>query len=74
MSLVEVGRTCKEYRESINLYQYDVAKDVGCSKENVSAFERGKNNNASILLWYIAKGLVFDADLLEEVCLNGADV
>lgn len=74
MDLVAVGRTCQEFRESINLYQYDVARDLGCSKENVSAFERGKNNNASILLWYIAQGLTFDRDLLREVLINGQNV
>lgn len=52
-----VGMRCKEYRETCALYQSDVAEETGYSKENVSSFETGRNNNAVILLWYIDHGL-----------------
>lgn len=56
-SLREIGRRCKRYRTDIGLYQSDVAKDTGYSIENISSFENGRNDNARILLWYIAHGM-----------------
>lgn len=63
-----LGRICKRFRmEKTNATQADVAQDLCYVKSNVSAFEQGRNNNASILLWYIMQGL----DLREE--LNNAE-
>lgn len=57
MDTIEIGQRCKEFRESLGVLQSDVAAETGYSKENVSAFETGRNNNARILLWYIEKGM-----------------
>ena len=58
MNNKELGAICRAYRESLGLLQSDVAKDVNYSKENVSAFENGRNNNARILQWYLEHGLI----------------
>ena len=60
INLQHIGKVCKRHRETLNLYQYDVAKDVGYSKENISSFERGRNDSAIILLWYLLHGLEVD--------------
>lgn len=64
MTKLEIlGSKCKLFREKLGLYQYDVASDVNCSKENVSSFECGRNNNALIYDWYVQRGLY-----LSEIC------
>lgn len=60
ISLKVLGDVCRQHRLSRGYYQCEVAAAVGCSKENVSAFENGRNNNAKILLWYIQHGLTYD--------------
>lgn len=60
ISLKDVARRCKEYRLTQGYYQIDVARDTGYSVENVSSFETGRNDNARILLWYIAHGMTYD--------------
>ena len=57
--LHHIGQRCKAIREKLGLKQSDVAVEIGCSKENISAFECGRNNNAIILAWYIAHGFVY---------------
>ena len=57
MTLKELGRRCKKYRIERGYYQIDVAKGTGYSIENISSFERGRNDNARILLWYFDKGM-----------------
>lgn len=57
MNLKELGARCKQYRESIGLYQYHVAEETGYSTENISAFETGRNDNSRILLWYFMHGM-----------------
>lgn len=56
--LASLGEYCRMARMKKGLLQLDVAKDIGCSPQNVSCFERGENNNALILLWYIKNGLL----------------
>lgn len=56
MTNKELGALCKAYRERLCLKQSDVAADVGYSKETVSAFETGRNNNALIFCWYVRHG------------------
>lgn len=51
---------CKSFRSSIGITQNEVAAMVDYSVENVSAFERGRNRNYEILLWYIDHGLTED--------------
>lgn len=55
--LKEIGKKCKEYRIKAGYKQTDIARDLGFSMENISAFETGRNDNALILLWYIAHGM-----------------
>lgn len=58
--LKSIGKRCKEYRQKLGFYQSHVAKDTGYSKENVSSFENGRNDNVRIFLWYIEMGLFDD--------------
>lgn len=53
----EIGQRCKKFRERLGYYQSDVANQTGYSKENVSAFENGRNDNVRIFLWYVEMGL-----------------
>lgn len=55
--LKEIGKKCKEYRIKAGYKQIDIARDLGFSMENISAFETGRNDNALILLWYISHGM-----------------
>ena len=59
MTLKQVGLMCKTYRRAIGFLQRDVAADTGYSVENISAFERGRNDNLEILLWYLSKGMTY---------------
>lgn len=65
--LERIGGECKAYRERLNLLQSDVAADIGCSKENISAFENGRNNSARIFAWYIENGLQINRRLTDEI-------
>ena len=58
--LKTIGQRCKEYREKLGLYQSHVAEQTGYSKENVSAFETGRNDNVRIFMWYVEMGLFDD--------------
>lgn len=60
INLKELGRRCKRFRMSHGYIQMQVAEDTGYSKENVSAFETGRNDNSRILLWYVLHGLTID--------------
>ena len=61
MNIKELGEKCRRFRIMKSYLQSQVAQEVGCSKENVSAFENGRNDSAIIFLWYIRKGLkVYD--------------
>lgn len=55
-NLKNLGERCKNFRKDLRLKQSEVAADLGCSVENVSAFENGRNGNLQILLWYVKKG------------------
>lgn len=59
-NLKELGRRCKQYRIEHGYFQVDVAADTGYSSENISAFETGRNDNATILLWYFAHGMEYE--------------
>ena len=43
-------------RKLDNVTQKQVADELGCTVQLVSAFECGKTNNASMLIYYIKKG------------------
>lgn len=62
ITLEQIGAFCRVTREKLGYLQRDVAQEVGCSKENISAFETGRNNNALILFWYVEHGLMLIKD------------
>lgn len=65
VNLIKLGQICKKHREQMGLYQYNVADDIGYSKENISSFECGRNDSAIIFLWYLVNGL--DLDSVKEM-------
>ena len=57
-----IGTICKNHRERLGITQNRVAKDVGCSVKNVSAFENNRNRSLRVFCWYLFNGL----DIREE--------
>ena len=48
-----IGAMCANYRRYYTDFsQQEVADDVGCSREAISKFERGRVCNGVIFLWY----------------------
>lgn len=62
---MNLGMICKAYRKSQGFHQHDVAREIGCSIKNISAFENGRNRNYEILMCYVRRGLIVD-NLMEE--------
>lgn len=56
-TMAAVGADCRKLRHEKGLRLKDVAQETGYSVENIQAFERGRNRNALILLWYLYNGL-----------------
>lgn len=70
MDMRRLGAMCKQYRKyTLKVSQRELAGDIGVTGQNVSAFERGRNNNARILLWYIEHGI--DIANVIRGCNNG---
>lgn len=66
-NMITIGNRCRQYRKNVlKVTLSDVAESTGYSKENISAFECGRNANSLILLWYISKGI--SVDQLMGVC------
>ena len=65
--LKEIGLRCKLFRIEQGYTQEQVAMEIGYTKENVSAFECGRNNNCRILMWYIAHGMNIDNIALQTI-------
>lgn len=64
----KIGEYCRNFRNNeLKLTQFDVSKQIGYSKENISSFENGRNDNVVIFLWYVNKGLFdyIDFDVLD---------
>lgn len=61
-----LGHVCKCFRRSIDKRLSDVAREVGTTFQNVSAFERGRNNNANIFVWYVRHGLNNGFELFQQ--------
>lgn len=55
--LTLIGQECKAFRESLGVPRKLVAEDLGCVVQNIYSFEKGTNNSALILLWYLSNGL-----------------
>lgn len=51
-----IGYFCKRWRIANNYTLQDVAEFTGYGKDNIIKFEQGKNNNMTILLWYVIQG------------------
>lgn len=64
-TLKTIGHAASEWRREHGIRQLDIAIELGTTFTNISAFERGKNDSANILLWYILHG--FDPLESEEV-------
>lgn len=65
--MFRVGLNCQNYRRVHTAYTQDkVAKELGCSIENVSAFENARNDNYVTLLWYLKHGMTLE-QVLEGV-------
>lgn len=64
-TLKVIGRAAGDWRRENGMTQLDIAIELGTTFTNISAFERGRNDSATILLWYILHG--FDPLESEEV-------
>lgn len=56
LDLKKIGRECAKVRREHGYTQLEVAEELHMVRTSVSNFERGKNNSASILAWYILHG------------------
>lgn len=52
-----IGQACRKFRKDRGITLYEVAKNVCTSMENVSMFESGKNDCATIYNWYLQMGM-----------------
>lgn len=51
--LHDVGLLCRDYRIANGQTLKDVSIRMGCSISTIGYFERGHNNSAKILMWYV---------------------
>lgn len=56
IDIIDLGKSCGNTRRRLNITQKDVAGELNYSVSSISAFERGENNNAVILAWYVLHG------------------
>lgn len=68
-TLREIGWLCREKRLEKGISQKEIAHELNCTIENISAFERGRNANLIVLLTYI-KTMNIDIDLKSVVIYN----
>ena len=61
LTLKDVGRFCGKVRRKHGVTQVHVAMSVNYSPENVSAFEKGHNNNAMLLAYYLDRFSAYEA-------------
>lgn len=64
-TLKTIGHAAGEWRREHGITQLYIAIELGTTFTNISAFERGVNDSATILLWYVLHG--FDPLESEEV-------
>lgn len=57
-----VGLACRRWRIDMGITQAYIAHRLEMTKENICAFEHGRNNSALILTMYILLGF----DMLED--------
>ena len=51
---------CGVWRHEQGIRQSRIAEDLDLTSTAVSNFERGKNNNAAVFLWYIKHGFIVE--------------
>ena len=51
--LHDVGQLCRAYRIANGQTLKDVSIQMGCSLSTIGYFERGHNDSAKIVLWYV---------------------
>lgn len=51
--LHDVGLLCRDYRIYNGQTLKDVSIQMGCSISTIGYFERGHNNSAKIMMWYV---------------------
>lgn len=51
--LRDVGELCRNYRIMHSQTLKDVSIRMGCSISSVGYFERGRNDSAKMLMWYV---------------------
>lgn len=68
----EIPLLCGKFRKMLGITQEAMSAEVGYSKETISGFENGRNNNMEIFLWYLDKGFSENViTLLKEIENNG---
>lgn len=60
INLEKVGKACRAWRIYCGIRLREVARDTGYSENNIWNFEKGKNNSAVILLWYMKHGFTYE--------------
>ena len=60
ITMRDIGRRCKKWREDHGYFQRHVADSTGYSVENVGSFENGRNDNCRLLIWYISHGMTIN--------------
>ena len=50
-----------EFRKTVlKKSQFEVAKEIGCTPQNVQAFEKGKTKSGKILEYYVKRGYRYE--------------
>lgn len=55
--LKRIGEACRKFRKERGITLYEVAKNVCTSQYNISIFENGRNDSATIYNWYLEMGM-----------------
>lgn len=51
-----IGEAAREWRRDSNFTLSDIATRIGCTTQNITAFERGESVSGKILLGYVRIG------------------
>lgn len=55
-SCEKMGKACRIWRVQMGIRLREVARGTGYSENNIWNFEKGRNNSATILFWYLLNG------------------
>ena len=64
-----LGKMCRDLRETLELTQADVAADLNITVSAVSRFEGGSRQSIYILSWYVDHGLNIKLAMNENRCV-----